>query len=60
MVIHAFNIKPGSGRSALMQGAYQMAGLATTLAIAVVGGLITGKAKCMNASYFANHLLFSN
>lgn len=39
---HMGNIKLGLGRSALAQGAYQIAALGTTLAIAIAGGLITG------------------
>ena len=33
----------GEGRSAAVQAGYQLACLATTLAIAIVGGLITGE-----------------
>ncbi|XP_057367148.1 ammonium transporter Rh type B-like isoform X1 [Daphnia carinata] len=39
---HVENVQPGLGRSALGQGAYQIAALGTTLAFALVGGLITG------------------
>lgn len=39
---HVENVQPGVGRSALCQGAYQIAALGTTLAFAVVGGLVTG------------------
>ncbi|KAH3796917.1 ammonium transporter Rh type A-like isoform X2 [Dreissena polymorpha] len=34
--------RPGSGRSAIIQGGYQMLALVLTLVIAVVGGAITG------------------
>lgn len=39
---HVENVQPGLGRSALSQGAHQIAALGTTLAFAIVGGLITG------------------
>ncbi len=41
-------IEPGSGRSAIHQALYQMAGLGVSLALAVVGGLVTG----INDLYF--------
>ncbi len=40
---HVGNVVPGLARSALSQGAYQIAALGTTLAFAIFGGLITGK-----------------
>ena len=40
---HVGNVSPGLARSALSQGAYQIAALGTTLAFAVFGGLFTGK-----------------
>lgn len=36
-------IEPGLGRSAKQQGGYQFATLAVTLAVAISGGLVTGK-----------------
>ncbi|XP_055342559.1 ammonium transporter Rh type A-like [Paramacrobiotus metropolitanus] len=36
------NLKPGYGWSASMQGGYQLAGMAVTLAIAIGGGIFTG------------------
>ena len=36
-------IEPGLGRSAADQALYQMAGLGVSLALALVGGLVTGK-----------------
>ena len=39
---HVGNVAPGLARSALSQGAYQIAALGTTLAFAVFGGLFTG------------------
>ncbi|XP_046636817.1 ammonium transporter Rh type B-like isoform X2 [Daphnia pulicaria] len=39
---HVGNVVPGLARSALSQGAYQIAALGTTLAFAIFGGLITG------------------
>ena len=36
------NVTEVMGRSAMAQGGYQMAALAVTLAIAIVGGAITG------------------
>ncbi len=38
------DIEPGHGRSASTQGAYQIAALGMTLAVAIAGGLVTGKA----------------
>ena len=35
-------MEPGLGRSATTQAAYQIYALLTTLAIAIVGGLLTG------------------
>ena len=37
------SVMPGSDRSATVQGGYQMLALVITLAIAIVGGIITGK-----------------
>lgn len=36
------DMEPGLGRSATTQAAYQIYALLTTLAIAIVGGLLTG------------------
>lgn len=36
------DIKPGLGRSAMDQALYQMAGIGVSLALALVGGLVTG------------------
>ena len=35
-------IEPGSGRSAIEQAAYQLALLASTLLVAIIGGLVSG------------------
>jgi len=40
--IHFAGIQPGSGRTGAEQGCYQAAALAMTLAVAIVGGLVTG------------------
>lgn len=34
---------PGEGRTALMQGMYQLGGLVCTLAVAIFGGVLTGR-----------------
>ena len=44
---------PGDGRTAKMQAAYQIACLAVTVGIALIGGFITGKDKgVVHARYF--------
>ena len=43
-------VEPGSDRHAGMQAGYQLALLVTTLAVSIVGGLLTGK-------YFSTHLI---
>lgn len=47
---HVGNVSPGLARSALSQGAYQIAALGTTLAFAVFGGLFTGNIYRTNRS----------
>lgn len=39
------------GRSAMEQGGYQMAALCLTLAIAIVGGIITGNVERTESHY---------
>lgn len=36
----------GDGRSAAVQAGYQVAGLAVTVAIAAIGGIVTGNEFC--------------
>lgn len=36
-------LRPGAGRSAYMQGAYQLIGMIITLVVSLIGGLITGE-----------------
>ena len=40
--VHVGDIAPGLNRSALIQGAYQISALVTTLAFSGFGGLFTG------------------
>lgn len=39
---HLADMQPGLGRTAFEQAGYQMAALGATLAVAIVGGLLTG------------------
>lgn len=39
---HTHELEPGLGRSAFMQGCFQMATLVVTVVIAIAGGLVTG------------------
>lgn len=49
-------IEPGLGRSAMDQALYQIAGLGVSLALALVGGLITGK-EILHLSQFTIRLI---
>ena len=52
--IHFAGIQPGSGRTGAEQGCYQAAALAMTLAVAIVGGLVTGN-SLFNSIALLNH-----
>ena len=41
-LIKHIDVEPGDGRTAGKQASYQIAALATTLAFAIVGGILTG------------------
>lgn len=53
---HVGNVVPGLARSALSQGAYQIAALGTTLTFAIFGGLITGKWEMDFSENYYQHL----
>ncbi len=42
---HIEHLEPGLGRSASTQGGFQIATLFVTLAVAISGGIVTGKLK---------------
>lgn len=52
------DMEPGLGRSATNQAAFQMYALLTTLAVAIVGGLLTGKRERFKVIYGAVNYRF--
>ena len=50
-----FEIEGGSARSGAVQALYQLAALVTTLAMALVGGALTGKHPMKNLSSQLTH-----
>ena len=47
------SVEPGLGRTASEQAGYQMVALCVTLAIAVVGGVVTGMQSCFKLAELA-------
>ena len=54
-------LEPGNGRTAAVQAGFQLALLASTLLISIVGGIITGKGYALHSLKFSsfNNFIFS-